>query len=354
MSVTAGGITREILDQLNTEIAALSVSLKSTTTAAYRIVNPVAQPAEILRRSAIKALRTLAYLAAQGERLDALTKGLNVRRLPGETDESLRRNAPLIFTPGSTPVTEIDPDEESANREIDELEILSEEQIYDLMRTKFMGPLKGATTMPLILPRYLRMAGARMRLLFDFLAVIRDGFQPEEAYRIANTRHCFLFDALRVPGVRDAKLELAGYEKMALHVLIEDRPGIDARGRRRIYKESEILRQISSLTTDHLPPADTRALGPPEIEVRPANVKPVGVRGIVWGSAKREDIRSAISDWFHDNRAIGLPMDPTGLSDAVLDVAGVTNYTQALPNHQDLTPTRFEVLAMGAMDIEIQ
>jgi len=124
-----------------------------TTAPIYKTIHPVSVAASHLAATAEHLLFARSYLAAQGHRLDNVCRDINVRRLPGETDESLRNNAYKIFVPDSTFDTVVDPEsKDDENEQVFEPEILNASDFFERMKAQFFRTV-GVSDLPTMLAR---------------------------------------------------------------------------------------------------------------------------------------------------------------------------------------------------------
>lgn len=324
----------------------------STSTDIYRMVNPVAHAAARAGADAEKALLALSWLGAVRRQMDNLAREINVERVPGETDDSLRVNGPKIFTPGDRPSTIVDPDlVQEENDQVEDFHVQTDQQVSSLIRTKAMGPGGSITDKPCLGPRVWEYAAFRLGELYDYLASLADNYVVENSEDIGYTDWAFIFEALRVPGVRDAQVEISGMNELTLWVLLDERPFQDGRGRRKYAIEGEVLPQVQTLAQRHLPKPDRFAFRPPTLLVRAAQVKPFLVRASFSGTATSDEVQAAVLDYVYENKRIGLSLEPSDLVAAALATTGVTTYAQADPSDASLKPSAYQVLSMGLADL---
>lgn len=354
MPTSAAQMTRDIIAKLKTVDPRFTIDASSTSTQAYELLNPIAYAIAPLGATAENVLFALSYLGARGRRLDNVCKDINVKRMEGETDWSLRDNAYKIFNTSRTFTTKIDPEEvKDENDQLDSVDIMTKEEIFTQMQARFFGPLaQGAVGLPLPPARLWMDVSYRAAELYKYVALAARNFQREDYEDISDTQRCYEFAALRVPGVRDVAVEISGYNELTLHVLVDERPGRDARNRRVVYNESEVLATVEHMASHYLPAPDKRVLEAPTLKVRRANQKyayvDVSVSGTdVYGA----DVAQAVQDAFYDAKALGGGIVPGDITAAILAVPGVTSCVLGSPSPADLRVSALEAVGVGYINI---
>lgn len=330
----------------------ITVTPTDPTTGTYHFLMAVATAAAPVEASAEQLLFALSFLASKGKRLDNVCKELGVVRQHGETDTSLRRIAPLLFTPGSSPATEIDPGfVEDENEQLSDFERPSEEEIYGLMVAKF-ADLEGFMDRPGMGARFFRTVSLRLREISDYLYNIATNYKLEDAKYLKDTAWAYEFSALRVLGIRDAVVFSTGYNELTLRVLFDERPGRDARNRRVVFSESEALQAVQELASRYLPQPDRRTLKAPTLEVRGPRRKAVYCRLTVNGGDP-DAIRQAVADHFYETKGIGTTTDPDAIKAAVMAVDGVNTCILGSPSGAELELSEDEVIDLGYIDLRM-
>lgn len=350
---SAAQFTRDTIAAIKVSAPAITVSELSTTTNIYKLIRPVAEPVEMVGADVEKALFSQSFLAASGKYLDNLIQEINVQRLEDESDSSVKANAGGIFVPGFSVSTSIDPDEKiHADQQMDTVKVKTVDQLYTLAKSKFFR-LMGATDLPMIAARYWAATAFILAEQYQYIQALLMDDIIEDSDDIADTDWLYTFDALRVPGVRHAKVELSDYNEITIYVDIDERPGVDYRNRKLEFHESKILVDAHDLGVNHLPKPDHIVLTPPTLIVRRANDYSVPVQGIAYGTASFTDVISAIDAYFYDNRDIGVALSNVGIVQAVNAISGITASSFSLPSDDMLKPPQFSVLKPGYMEVSI-
>lgn len=351
MAISASKMTRNVIVDAKTRTTALTVSETSTSTNTYAFVAPMAEAGAMVAADAERVLFARSYLAAQGEHLDNVAKEINAVRLRNECDSSFRRNAPRMFSPNSPMDTLIDEDAVAeVNAQLTDIQAMSTEQLFALMKSKFFR-LKGATDLPMMMPRVWKAVAFRLREMYDHICNVEYNMIAEDSEDLGDTDWIYRMDALRVPGVRDAKVEISDYNEFTIHIYVDERTMTDSRGRKSYADPAAIIADVGKLVAGHLPKPDRRTLKAPRVIVRQAQEKPVFVKALWDGTVEQEDLASAIEDYFYDTRRIGAAMTVDGITAAAQAVPGVTAFTLSSPNLRDLIPIKYEILSLGAISL---
>lgn len=348
---SAPQLIRDAITTANTKSVSLSSAPTSTTTNIYKFFAPLAEAAAMVGADAERVLYARSFLAAQDRNLDNAAREINVKRLPKESDNSLRVNGPKIFTPDVALTTVIDDDAVmNVNQQLDDITAQSMDQLFTLMKARFFR-LEGATDLPHMMPRYWIAVAFLLREMYDHIVnIVRDNI-TEDSEDISDTDWIYRFDALRVFGVRDAKVQMSDYNELTIHIYIDERLEINSRGQEITVDESAIISDIISLASKHLPKPDQRTLEAPRLIVRAAQEKSVYVRGIVSGTAPVASVKSAIESYFYSNKSIGGTLEAPDIIAAVQAVPDVTGFVMSSPTGNFLIPSEYEILNVGYMDI---
>lgn len=352
---SAAQLIRDTIVTANSKSASLSASSTSTTTNIYSFLAPIAEAAAMVGADAERVLFARSFLASQGKNLDNVVREISVKRLlfegRKESDNSLRINGPKIFTPEIAPTTVIDDDAtQEVNQQLFDIEAKSTDQIFTLMKSRFFR-LQGATDLPMMMPRYWMAVSFLLREMYDHIVnIVRDNI-TEDSEDIADTDWIYRFDALRVFGVRDAKVQMSDYNELTIHIYIDERLMTNSRGQETVADESAIISDVISLASKHLPKPDHRTLRAPRLIVRMAQEKSVYVQGILNGIASITSVKTAIENYFYNNKLIGGFLDAPAIADVVRAIPGVIGFSMPNPTSNFLIPAEYEILNVGYMDI---
>jgi len=350
---SAAQFTRDTIAAVKVGAPSITVSELSTTTKIYYLIRPIAEPVEVVGTDVEKALFSQSFLAATGKYLDNLIQELNVKRLKDESDTSVKANAWKLFVPGSIPATLIDPDE-AANydMQLDTIKSRGQDQLFNLAKSKFFR-LVGASDLPMIAARYWAATTFLLSKQYQFIQALISDDTIEDSDYIGDTDWSYIFDALRVPGVKDASCQLSDYNEITIYVDIDERSGVDYRNHKLVFEDSSILTDVKALGMTHLPKPEKIVLTPPNLIVRRADDYPAPVQGIVYGTATEANVVAAIDSYFYSNRGVGLSLSNAGMTSQVLAVPGVTAASFNLPTDDMLRPTLFSVLKPGYMKVKM-
>ena len=351
MAISAAKMTRNVIVDAKTRTPALTVSETSTSTNVYAFVAPMAEAGAVVAADAERVLFARSYLAAQGEHLDNVAKEINSVRLRNECDSSFRRNAPRMFSPDSPMDTLIDEDAVGeVNDQLTDIQAMSTDQLFALMKSKFFR-IKGATDLPMMMPRVWKAVAFRLREMYDHICNVEYNLITEDSEDLGDTDWIYRMDALRVPGVRDVKVEISDYNEFIVHVYINERIMTDSRSRKSYADPAAVIADVGKLIAGHLPKPDRRTLKAPRVIVRQAQEKPVYIRALWDGTVEQQDVATTIEDYFYDTRRIGEAMTVDGITDAVMALSGVTAFTLSSPNIRDLIPSSYEILVPGTIHL---
>lgn len=333
-------------------VALVNESTTDTTAPLYRYIHPMSVAAAQVGATTEQLLFALSYLASRGTYLDNVCRGINVKRLRDETDSSLRRNAAKIFVPESTFDTELDPDNVLSDTEaLDTLEALNEEELFARMRATFTKMQGKIGDLPNMIAYLWRAVAVILREFGDYNVNIATNYAIEDSAELADTDWFYRFAAMRWPGVRDAVVQITDYNELTLWVLIDERPGRDARRRKVYYEAGTLLQDAHASAERYLPQPTQRTLEAPKLRVLPAAQRPVGVVATFGGTASTLAVRQAIQDAFYEAQSIGGTLTPASLTTSLLAAPGVSSFVLGSPTSGDLELSDYEVAAVGHMDL---
>ena len=351
MARSRAAFTRAAITEAKVQSAQITVSENSTSTNIYKFIDPISEAAAVVAADAERVLFSRSFLGSVGKHLDNVLREINIARLDKESDESLRTNAPKIFSPGDTPATVFDQDaQEEVNQQLTDIEPQSVQQLFTKMKARFFR-LQGASDLPMIMPRYWKAAAFRLHEMYTHIENIVANNITEDSEDIGDTDWHYKFDALRVPGVKDAKVEISDYNEIIIHVRLDERALYDSRGVKYFANESEILERIKNTASKHLPKPDHNSLKPPRLIVRKAQEKPLYVKATLTGAATKATVRQALDDYFYNNKKIGVLMEATDIVSAIRNTPGVTTFVMSSPSDFDLMPYSYEILSLGQIDL---
>lgn len=354
MPTSEAQITQDMLTTLKTEVGPplAGLDVTSTTTTAYKVFNPFAAAAAVVAREGRRLRLAMSFLGSEQQHLDNRLREINSPRVREETDESARRNAPLIFNPNSVISTIVDREGiQDENQQLTDIRIRTREYLYDLMKTRFHRLTGKYMDLPALFAFYWSVGAQRLNWISAFQRETHRGMEPEEAEDIRNTEWIYRFDALRIPGSLDAQVRIVGYNRLELVVRTDERPSTDARGRREVRQRSEVLQGVRGQAAHHLPELDDVVLKVPVLDVHPPRARSVAVVGNYTGVATILSVQQAIEDYFYTNRRIGQPLSPTALIAAVEAVTGVTSFVISSPTVRQLTPSTYEIIDLAHIKI---
>lgn len=330
----------------------ITVSELSTSTDAYKMVNPVAEVAAEVGALAELVLFAQSFLGSQGEQLENVLRDINITRLKDESDDSIRQNAPRIFSPGSTFDTDINPDIKAETQfQLFNIKTKSDEQLFTQMRARF-NTIKGNTGQPLIMGDYFKADAYRLyQLGIHIMNIIKD-YIVEDFTGMVNTDWLYKSAALRVPGVRDAKVKINNYNEILIYVYVDERRGVDYRERPKLFNTSGILQDVQFLAKDYLPKEETINFKKPLVNVKQCNTKPVYINGSYRG-ATEEEVCEAIEDYFYNNKGVGVSLNCADLTDYIRNNTSVTMVSFGYPLDDDLIPDQYEVVDVGFIDLQV-
>jgi len=132
-------------------------------------------------------------------------------------------------------------------------------------------------------------------------------------------------------------------------VLVDERPGVDGRGREIFYNPSEVLSAVEESASHYLPAPDQRVLKAPRLRVRPLLERAVPIVATYSGSATPSEVSEAIEDLFYDAKGPGTTTDIASIQAAVLGLSGVVSFVIGQPTAADLAVGEYETAAMGGI-----
>lgn len=354
MALSPYKLTQNVVETTKGKTATITVDETASTFSSsviYKYIYPMADVASIIASYAQKTLYSVSFLGSRQKDLDNVLRRINVKRIPNESDASLHTNAPKIFTPGSSISTIIDPDEAELYNERDiKIKPMNEDQMLTKMKGEFQR-LQGVSDKPMMMPRLWAGVGLLLRELQDHIIALKKDYIGEADKEIGNTDWIYRFDALRVPGVKDAKVELTDYNEITIYFDLDERYIYDARNVEYVAQEEEVINTIKMLAEDHLPPADIRVLKEPRLIVKHVPIKGVYVDGVYSGTAALDDVKEAVEDYFYNNRLIGEPLTANGIRQAILAVPNVTSASLGSPSVNQLQPKDYEILRVGYINL---